>query len=729
MRERRALIIDKDDGFTQRARQCLERLGFAADIAIGRREALAYVESADPAIVVLGVERPKKSGFALFSDLKRRIKQVPIVLVTSTVPPDEMQLHQKLRLHADAYLDKRDLDEIELLQTLDQLLQLELGDSELESIAESVSRALSPEESRAEVALRALDEDLAELLAETRPDPPVAAEAAEPSEGDRPPSDDGQDRHHRDDPAELRRQLDAAQRAASSSPFSSEYLKLSERADRVEREVARLRNAGAARTRQVDTLRSKLLEIAARLMKSERERDRSAERLGRSEEQLATARQDLEQRLEQERDRWSAERQQYDAKLVAQKQELLRQASEAATARDAEWKRKLDEQRTLHEHRVEALGEQQRTEMAKLRQQLADDLARKEQDFDAALRRREDEHQGELSRERETWRGRLEQERKRGRDEVEGAGSSHREQLDELEARHQTALDELRRQRAAELDRVRDEAAQKIREQALEHQTSLRECEETWRRKLEETLESQFRKLATQRQDHEREVSRILTEHEHALQDAERQRETAVAMAVARSRREFASASDERLNELEDAEDQHRSRVDELKRQHAEEVAFLRESHEKQTERLRAHHEKEREHLREERNGALDELTKLLGEDQRKQLAAYQTEWEGKLARLRREHERALAVKSEEVCSLRQALASKSEELRSLTEAHTAERHADRSDTDVAVSEQEVAVIDTPKSRLQRLARELDQIDGNATAPASSSGRPKSRSS
>jgi len=136
MPSRRALIVDRDKNFTRRLCRCLGLLEFTVDVAASRREALEFLQADGATIVFIAVERPKKSGFTLFTDVKRLVRNVPIVLTSSTVPMAELMMHQKLRLHADTYLDKRRLTDREILDTLNELLQLKFDSTELSQLAE-----------------------------------------------------------------------------------------------------------------------------------------------------------------------------------------------------------------------------------------------------------------------------------------------------------------------------------------------------------------------------------------------------------------------------------------------------------------------------------------------------------------------------------------------------------------------------------------------------------------
>ena len=117
----RALIVDRDSDFAERLDRCLCLLGFTVEIVDNRREALESLRADGAEFVFIAVERPKKTGFKVFTDVKRLARNVPIVLASSTVPMDELLMHQKLRLHADAYVDKRGLSDRKILDTLNDL--------------------------------------------------------------------------------------------------------------------------------------------------------------------------------------------------------------------------------------------------------------------------------------------------------------------------------------------------------------------------------------------------------------------------------------------------------------------------------------------------------------------------------------------------------------------------------------------------------------------------------
>ena len=80
----RALIVERDTHFAQRLDRCLGSLGLTVEIVDNRREVLEFLRIDNASIIIIAVERPKKAGFKTFTDVKRLVRNVPIVLTSST---------------------------------------------------------------------------------------------------------------------------------------------------------------------------------------------------------------------------------------------------------------------------------------------------------------------------------------------------------------------------------------------------------------------------------------------------------------------------------------------------------------------------------------------------------------------------------------------------------------------------------------------------------------------
>src|SRR5262245_38250505 len=241
MQQRRVVLMDSDEGFFELVRNSLTRYGFDVQVTEAANDAFQKVRKLKPDLIVIAVDLPDKAGFALCTRAKARAKGVPVILATRTIPPAEIALHQKLKVHADEYLDKRTLTRKEFLKKVDALVGLgsaqfeetegltgggdepDLG--EVEVLAEDVGGeaddgALSPRvtaDPPAEPVAEAEEDDLEALLASLHPESgDGTAEIADEEGGDSEPPASVEDLRAEID--SLRQELDEAGQQASSSP-------------------------------------------------------------------------------------------------------------------------------------------------------------------------------------------------------------------------------------------------------------------------------------------------------------------------------------------------------------------------------------------------------------------------------------------------------------------------------------------------------------------------------
>jgi DNA-binding response OmpR family regulator len=101
-----ALIIDADARLTIRLATILAARSLPAAVLVDPREAVAWVRTYAPALVLLRVELPGTSGFAVCNHLRRDddTRAIPLILYGSEVPPEVFDGHSKLRTRATAYL-------------------------------------------------------------------------------------------------------------------------------------------------------------------------------------------------------------------------------------------------------------------------------------------------------------------------------------------------------------------------------------------------------------------------------------------------------------------------------------------------------------------------------------------------------------------------------------------------------------------------------------------------
>ena len=124
MRSTKCILV-VDDSITTRTleKNILEAAGYNVKIAMDGYEALAIVRSPDrPDLVVTDIVMPRMNGF----DLTRNIKDdpqttsLPVILVTSLDSPEDKE--RGIEVKADAYIVKSSFDQVNLLETIEQLI-------------------------------------------------------------------------------------------------------------------------------------------------------------------------------------------------------------------------------------------------------------------------------------------------------------------------------------------------------------------------------------------------------------------------------------------------------------------------------------------------------------------------------------------------------------------------------------------------------------------------------
>jgi CheY-like chemotaxis protein len=103
MSQRTILLIDPDRDFHNLLVRELGPYGFAIVVDTSA-DPLAQVGKLAATALVIAVDEPDKRGYATFNKAKKGVAaQLPVVLVTSTVPADAFAAHRKLKVRADEY--------------------------------------------------------------------------------------------------------------------------------------------------------------------------------------------------------------------------------------------------------------------------------------------------------------------------------------------------------------------------------------------------------------------------------------------------------------------------------------------------------------------------------------------------------------------------------------------------------------------------------------------------
>jgi CheY-like chemotaxis protein/predicted nucleic acid-binding Zn-ribbon protein len=124
MAERNLLCIEPDSETVTEIRNALAPYGFAVESIPNGEEAIEWGRSHPITLIILSVE-PRKVGYAICNKLKRSpsLREIPLILISSEETQATFEQHRKLKAHADEYLLKP-LDVAELLAKVNRLVPL-----------------------------------------------------------------------------------------------------------------------------------------------------------------------------------------------------------------------------------------------------------------------------------------------------------------------------------------------------------------------------------------------------------------------------------------------------------------------------------------------------------------------------------------------------------------------------------------------------------------------------
>src|SRR5574340_286874 len=263
MPERHAVIVDDDQDFRALVERSLGASGFKVDLVSDNANGLKRIARIRPEIVFIAVDLPERSGFTVCTRTKSLVKGARVVLATSTIPWREMEMHHKLKVHADLYLDKRRLDEAEFRRQVEGLVRSVAG-METAGSASTAGAGREPSDpagedmpsgrvSMEDEAAAEGDVDLGHLLADLSPG---AAGWA---------SDSVDVAALEEKIQRLERELAEARSYSQSSPFSRDFFALRDRLNEGEQEIVRLKKEVTGRGQRIALLEEKERELAAAL--------------------------------------------------------------------------------------------------------------------------------------------------------------------------------------------------------------------------------------------------------------------------------------------------------------------------------------------------------------------------------------------------------------------------------------------------------------------------------
>ncbi len=624
MAARRVLLIDADPRFCEVLRRSLGPLGFEIQVSLDEGQWLHELEASPPDLVVVGVDHPDTTGFARFAKVKSVARRVPVALVTATLSESEMGLHEKLRVHAHAYLDKRTATPEALLEKLEPYLGARPDPpvpAVPEDAAPSPDLGVSGEEAWLAGFLReGIDPELAagleRALGSADPQPAPTRERAAPASTEAI----ARIAELEADLERAHRELLDARREARSSPFSGDFLSMRQVASRREADIGRLRAELRERDQRIAQLKGLIQQLGRRLVPLMNERDQAVEHAEELRSRTENAEAETHRAIAQSEEfrkrlesslgeaKASADRERAEQARAREVQELAlaelragyvehldRSAREHEASLRAAQKRHHDEVAALSRAHEKALAQRDELNQAALRDGVARERAAlearvaasergREKDL-AALREQHAHALSNLERAQEEELDRVEKAASQARDfAVAAEETAWTERLETQRREHESALTLLRRQHQDALVSLRASMDEAIagRERSLRSTVSEAVSAERsqWQRRLEKAAAEHGRALAALQREHQGELARLRVAHEGAWATRERENEAARSREVAqeRSRCEV---------ELVDSQREHEKALEALRRQHAGELEALRGSHREEAEAAR----------------------------------------------------------------------------------------------------------------------------------------------
>jgi hypothetical protein len=763
MSDTRAVIVDSDAEFVELIRSATAPFAFEIERATTAAECLDKVASQRIDVVILDVGLSDKSGFELFSKIKGLSRATPVILATATLAPRELTLHQKLKVHAEDYWDKRKLNAEQVAKRLGKVVQL------------SPRPATSEPPARADEELIVVDgPELGEAgpSAETGPSPApqflatahtdasatplvlpgdhLSAEDLdalieqlttlfEPPPG-APRVPDGIKSEESEELLRLRQELEEARRIARASPFSSDFFRLTETVRGKDEELAAHRAQLAAAAGDRERLVAIARQLAERLRGAFRLREqehgvmvaRDVElkvahnelaRLRQQVEQLNTRQaQELEQlatNLALECESHAETRQRYESTLAEREQRLREEAREARDRAVQASERAAQEQlqALIREHAL-ALKQaaDERAELEHSLNRRIDELriegnmhtAVKEREFGKLLKKKDEEHAAAREAVAQGLRDELERELElqlaRHADELQalrGSAENMRRALEEGQAAALKGQEErLRAEHARELAAERDER------KALIQQTEGAFVVE--RDRIHRELAAEMQRLQRshaaelERRDNEQAEARERLTKQHAaeLNGLERRLRTEQAAALDELRRQHAETAGRREAEYQATVKRLQDEQLQARSELRQRLAEIQTTRDKQIQALEARQAEALKLAAEEGERRGADLKRAHAEE----LARLRSEADGRLADVARGHQAQLDA-------LQQKLADQQRQSAEQTEAqrlHTDRMQRERDDAIQAIR-QEQAVRQEYESRLASLDANLKE--------------------
>lgn len=712
MTNRQILVMDNSSDLIEMIRDALVIYGFDAQLVQAGEDGIHSVKSLRPDVVFIGAEHSDKSRLALCSKAKKVAgSQIPVILVSSSIPKNELDLHGKQRYHADAYLSKWDLASGEFVEKISSLINLkpdEQNDTQpdFDALAaesahrrsvdaqDGASKASSQIASGGQTAEDSPDDPakepgwLSELYTKIVNDetddggkntPPAANAAQHALPGETYPEDDREQRLHEQEKeiAFLQAQLEEARREARSSPFSSDYLNLREDAVQKERELVRLADRLEKYRRRALAGEERLKDLAKRLFDTKAE----LEQRQAQQKEIELRNETIQNELTRLYGAFEESRKHHDTRIDEIKSEhataieKLEQAhKETVESLQVQLNQKKADARAEAESALKDEIEQHKRDYVELNSR----LKKVQREYDERASRQKKEHADEIAeiksfyeKERQELEARIEALRAEHQDEIAKLKTSKKEERQELEARiealragHQDEIDNLKAAKKED----RHELEAKIEDLQSGHQAALESLKEEHQKALsalESRIKEEKAEASTQTDSEwQKKVARKQRAHDDAI--AELRKKHAQEMAQMQSA--FDGAQEQLDNEIAALLTDHQAAFEKQKKEHQTIVAELKKQiAEQKADSGKAKQDDIANKLTKEHAQEIGKLNKKLTEAQAK--------YKSRLNELKKEHLRELKKKEKRHIAQIEALKKK------LEEQKTKEKDEDKSDS------------------------------------------------
>src|SRR3979411_3124329 len=104
----RVLVFEHDVSFASELRRELTRLGCEVAVVDDGNAGPAHASAERPDLILLSIELPRMNGFSVCNKLKKdaKLKDVPLVIMSSESSDETFEQHRKLRTRAEDYVHK-----------------------------------------------------------------------------------------------------------------------------------------------------------------------------------------------------------------------------------------------------------------------------------------------------------------------------------------------------------------------------------------------------------------------------------------------------------------------------------------------------------------------------------------------------------------------------------------------------------------------------------------------